>query len=93
MSKNSYPYRKGQGGLKVYIAYFHGNKLDESLIFVANSVADLDTKIVQHANQLPFHGRIKKVATAINLLCDVYSLHFEGYEERELDLPREEVLV
>ena len=79
--------------MKAHIAYFHGHKLDDSLIFVANSVSDLDTKIVQHANQLPFHGRIKKVATAINLLCDVYSLHFEGYEERELDLPREEVLV
>lgn len=87
MSKNSYPCRKCQGGLKVYIAYFHGNKLDESLIFAANSEADLDTKIVQHVNQLPLRGRIKKVETAINVLCNVYSLCFEGYEERELDLP------
>lgn len=73
--------------MKAYIAYFHGNKLDESLIFVANSEADLDTKIVQHVNQLPLRGRIQKVATAINVLCDVYNLRFEGYEEHELDLP------
>lgn len=73
--------------MKAHIAYFHGNRLDESLIFAANSVADLDTKIVQYVNQLPLRGRIKKVETAINVLCDVYSLCFEGYEEHELDLP------
>lgn len=72
--------------MKVLTAYFHGHK-DGSLIFVARNRAALDAKIVAHVNLLPIRGRIKKVETAINVLCDVYSLHFEGYEERELDLP------
>lgn len=73
--------------MKIHVAYFHGNKLSESLIFVAKTARDLDTKIVQHANQLPTRGRIQKVATAIDALCDIYGLSFQGYEERELDLP------
>ena len=70
--------------MKVFIAHFHGHTIDDSLIFVGRSEADLDTQIVGYANQFPFRGRIKKPKTAINLLCDMCSLHFEGYEERKI---------